>query len=137
MPELFDDLEVLIEGAGLGTLGTDLFFGSNADIPTGSGPYTQIIITGGTTGIRIHNKVDGDDISRPGFQVVVKANSYRTAETRALALYRLIAAVRNATINGTFYLDMRPTQSKPFDGGIDNVGKAQSKFNVLAMRQEP
>lgn len=90
-----EELADKIVDAGLGTLGTDLFIGPKATIPTGDGPYIFIIDTGGTAPTETH---DGSRYERLSAQVTVRAKSYATARTRILAIWRELDSTYNTTI---------------------------------------
>jgi hypothetical protein len=88
----------LLSDAGLGTLGTDLFVGSAAVPPTGTGPYVQIINTGGAPPAETH---DDKRYERLAFQIFVRAggsSGYTTARTRALAIWRELDGTRDVTV---------------------------------------
>lgn len=89
-------LASLISAAGLGTLGTNLFYGSKAQIPqTGAGPFISLIATGGLSSQQTHN---GSKITRPTAQIITRADSYVVAETRANAIYAALDGKHNITI---------------------------------------
>lgn len=90
-----EELADVISDAGLGTLNTDLFVGPKSNIPTGSGPYTTIIDTGGSAPEETH---DGSRYERLSVQVAVRATSYAAARTRALAIWRVLDSTYNTTI---------------------------------------
>lgn len=90
-----EELADKIVDAGLGTLNTDLFIGPKANIPTGDGPYTFLIDTGGTAPMETH---DGSRYERLSVQVTVRATSYKTARTRILAIWRELDSTYNTTI---------------------------------------
>jgi hypothetical protein len=93
---LAEEVMGLIVAAGLGIIGTTIFKGRAAIIPTtGDGPFTQIIVTSGYEPFQTHNN---DRYERPTFQVVVRAKTYTAAETRALAVYRLLDGQHNVTV---------------------------------------
>ena len=88
-------VKVLID-AGLATFGTDTGIGSDWVLPNGSGPYVQISDTGGLPTKEIHN---GSIYEQRAAQVIVRAQGYETARTRALAVGRALHGQRNVTIN--------------------------------------
>lgn len=93
--EIEEDFCKLISDAGLGTLGTDLFIGPDAKIPGGDGPITSVAEydTGG--GMETHNN---DVYPDRAVQVVVRATNFRTARTRAQAIWTLLHGQRNITV---------------------------------------
>lgn len=90
-----EELAKLIEAAGLGTLGTSMFIGRRAVIPAGSGPFVQVLNTGGGPPEETH---DGARYERLGAQVVVRGASYASTETRALAIFRLLDGIRDELV---------------------------------------
>lgn len=81
---------------GLGILGTNMFYGSKAQIPqTGAGPFISLIATGGLSSQQTHN---GSKITRPTAQIITRADSYVVAETRANAIYAALDGRHNITI---------------------------------------
>jgi Bacteriophage minor capsid protein len=122
-----------LEAEGLGTGGTDLFYGSTARIPTGEGPYTLLRQTGGMAPWGTHN--DGPTaIRRPTVHVVVRGTDYTAVETRAAAVYAALTFV-GLTVGGVRFLKATPLQSEPADLGLDN-GQLRLGFNVALERQE-
>lgn len=90
------NLASLISTAGLGTLGTNMWYGSKAQIPqTGAGPFISLISTGGLSSQQTHN---GSKITRPTAQIITRADSYVVAETRANAIYAALDGRHNITI---------------------------------------
>lgn len=90
-----EELAQKIVDAGLGTLNTDLFLSPKKPIPTGDGPYTFLIDTGGTAPDETH---DGARYERLSVQVTVRAKSYATGRTRILAIWRELDSTYNTTI---------------------------------------
>lgn len=85
----------LITAAGLGTAGVDLFIGPKAAIPVGNGPYITILDTGGRSPDETQN---GSKYERMSVQIVVRAQGYTQARTRALAIWRLLDGKRGVTV---------------------------------------
>lgn len=85
----------ILSAAGFATLNVDTFIGPATILPTGAGPYTTIIKTGGVSPRETHN---GTRYERPSFQVLTRAKDYSLASTRALATYRALDGVRNTTV---------------------------------------
>src|SRR5262245_60136449 len=86
----------ILAAAGLGTLGTDMFYGSLVTLPqSGTGPFISLIASGGLSGSQTHN---GDNITRPNFQVIVRASTYNSAETRANLVYVALNGKHNITV---------------------------------------
>lgn len=83
----------LIVNAGLGVMGTTLFKGRAAVLPTtGDGPFVQLITTSGNPNLQTHN---GNKYERPTFQILVRAKTYTSAMSRALAVWRLLDGQHN------------------------------------------
>lgn len=87
-----------ISDAGLGTFGTDMFLGRGAILPKGDGPYVSLINTGGDESIAIQNDAQGHSLEELSVQIVVRAAHYEDAETRALAIWRVLDGIRNTTV---------------------------------------
>ena len=96
-PVTFWEKEVaqILVDAGHATVGTDLFIGPAAQIPTGSGPYIHILNTGGEAPSATHN---GDEYESLSAQITVRASSASTARTRALACWRELDWQTNVTV---------------------------------------
>lgn len=122
-----DDLGTVLVNAGVGTLGTNIFAGTAATIPTGAGPYLSIIETPGLAPELVQN---ADSYRHPSVQILVRAKSPSAANTMARAAYNALRVIQNQTIGSTWYLSIRPRQ-EPFDLGVDDNGRARVAFNVL------
>lgn len=83
----------LIANNSLGTAGTDTFIGNT--VPTGDGPFTLLIPTGGRSSVFSH---DDEELERPSVQIIVRAKVYPTASARAVAIYRLLNGQRNVAL---------------------------------------
>lgn len=95
---LLEEIVTILEDAGVGTYGTDIFDSSKADIPTGAGPYLSIIETGGAPPERTQNSVSTPAYPQPTAQLVVRATDYTDARTMARAAYNALAPIRNTDI---------------------------------------
>lgn len=92
------EIAKLISDASLGTLGTSMFYGSRAVIPTGAsalGPYILIKRTGGLPPDEDHN---GTIMENPSFQVTVYAANIDTGQERMDAIWRLLDGQRSITV---------------------------------------
>ena len=87
----------LINNAGLGTFATDMFIGLEAILPTGDGPYVTIVNTGGIEPENTHN-TSGHTYEHLSCQIVCRAKTYDAADTRALAIWRLLDGITNTTV---------------------------------------
>lgn len=90
-----EDIVQLLEDAGLGTEGTDIFYTAKATIPSGDGPYTLIIATGGLEPDETHDGLEYEQLSA---QVSVRAKTASSAWTRALAVWRELDGKRDVTV---------------------------------------
>jgi len=130
MPFL-DEIAARIQSQGAGTLGTDLFLSTKAQIPTGNGPYTTLVEYGGTTSRRTQNN---KSTQRPSAQIVVRASTYPNARTRAQAVYAALGGdngLFNTVLSSTFYLWVIPNQQL-YDLGLDELSRARVAFNIDA-----
>lgn len=93
--ELEEDIAKLIGDAGLGVLGTTMFLGPDAKIPGTDGPLVSIAEYDTGAGTETHN---GDVYPNRAFQVVVRATNFRSARTRAQAIWTLLHGQRNITV---------------------------------------
>lgn len=92
-----EELAKVVIDAGLATaIGTDVFLGPKAVLPTGNGPYIQFLDSGGTSPDQTHN---GDKYERLSVQVVIRAKSTSTGRTRALAVWRALEGLHNTTLS--------------------------------------
>jgi hypothetical protein len=92
------ELVALLVGSGLGTYNGNIFNSSKAVIPTGPGPYLNIVATGGTTGLRTQNKTNGPTYERASAQITVRAISAAAAEAMCRAAYAVLVSVRNTAV---------------------------------------
>jgi hypothetical protein len=129
VPSLSADLVLVFQQASLVTPGTDTFTSSQAKRPQGAGPFTYVIETAGAG-------VDYTHTQAPPWrewlsaQVSARAATFDAAAVQARALFDVVKqGLVNRTINGTYYLSIRPRQS-PFDMGQDE-GFAKVGFNVM------
>lgn len=130
MPFL-DELAAQIVAAGAGTIGVDLFMSTKAQIPSGPGPYTVLIETGGTTSRRTQND---NSTERPSAQISVRATSYTIARQRAVQVYNAFGGdngLFNTYVGGTRYVSIIPLQSIT-DLGLDELSRARVGYNIDA-----
>lgn len=85
-----------IEDNSLGTRGTDLFYGQQVDIPSGSGPYILLVNYGGLATSITHDNYRGE---RSSFQVLVYCGDYTTGRDRIYAIWRLLDGKRDFTLS--------------------------------------
>lgn len=92
------ELVAILLTAGVHTaFNTDLFASSKAVLPSGPGPFTNIVATGGITGIRRHNRV-GSSIDQPTAQIVTHALDPVAAEGKSREAYAALMAIVNQTV---------------------------------------
>jgi hypothetical protein len=102
-PVSLSKIASIISAAGLGTLGTNMWYGSLAEIPQDNrGPLISIIATGGLSGLQTHN---GDNITRPSVQIIVRAgqavdgtSGYIVAENKSFQVYAALNGKHNMTV---------------------------------------
>lgn len=124
-----DDLASKLQTDGVGTIGTDLFKSSASAPPQGTS--VVIVETGGTSPDNTHNAVTAPAYRNPGFQITARAATYTIAQTKALAAYTSLVAIRNETLGSNFYQRVRPL-GELIDLGRDDKGLFRVAFNVLA-----
>lgn len=88
----------LLTDASLVTVDTNYFIGSGRDLPSGDGPYTTLLMTGGITPLETHN---GDQTDRPSFQILVTARDYRTCRDKINAIWAELHGKRNVNVTVT------------------------------------
>jgi hypothetical protein len=111
----------------------DLFLSSRANVPFLASGCLQIIETGGTAPLSVHNRTEAPGYLRPTAQVTARAGTYPLARALAKEAYEALY-VTNIFINSGWYLFIRPLQ-EPFDGVTDERGQARVYFNVRAERR--
>jgi len=88
----------LLVTANVGVLGTDLFVGSSYTLPTGPGPYLQVILTAGRESDETHNSVSIPSYVRPGAQVISRAKNYMAGKTKITLAYNALRGVVNQNV---------------------------------------
>jgi|SRR5580765_2688397 len=129
---LLEEVAARLVAQGVGTLSSNIFYGSNAVIPTGDGPYLTLTETGGMAPMRIQNKASGN-IQQPTFQVAVRARTYPVARAMCKAAYDALDGVFNLTLSGTFYQKITARQ-EPTDIGLDGVKRPTVVVNFEVMK---
>jgi hypothetical protein len=125
-----DEIAARLVAQGVGVIGSSIFLGSKAVIPTGDGPYLSLTETGGSGPTRVHN-VPGAKTQRPTAQIAVRARSYLVARTKAKEAYLALDGVWNTTIGGVFYQKITARQ-EPTDIGLDDEKRPMIVFNIDA-----
>ncbi len=133
MPFL-DEVAAYLAAQGVGTVGSNIFLGSKASIPEGSGPYLTLVETGGMAPTRVQNKTSGNT-QRPTAQVAVRASTYNVARMMLKAAYTALDGVFNTTLSGTFYLRIVPRQEPTDLGVLDGKGRPVIVFNIEAEKE--
>jgi hypothetical protein len=123
------DLVLLLQNAGLGTYGTNIFKGQKAIIPAGAGPYFTIIVTGGEGASGTHN-LSRTEVAyeRPSAQIVCRAARFEDAETAIQTAYASLSFV-DRFVNGTWWRKCRPTQ-EPMELPLDDKARVRLVFNI-------
>ena len=125
---LLDEIAARLVSSNVGVIGSNIFLGSKASIPSGSGPYLSLVETGGTAPTRIQNKASANT-QRPTAQVAVRALSYSVARTMCKQAYDALDGIFNTTLSGTFYHRVTARQ-EPTDIGLDANGRPVIVFNI-------
>ena len=87
VPSQFEEeIAKIISDAGYGTLGTDMWWGSDVRIPEGDGPFIILGNTSGSPPQQTHGS-PGDIYPELTFQVAVYSTSYSTCRTRAINIH--------------------------------------------------
>lgn len=141
MPWL-DDLQTLMEDAGVAVLGTDLFLTTAQRVPIlASGePTVQIVETSGSSPERTQNYVFRPAYTRPAAQITVRGRNVDAVRAKAREAYNAVVGIRNSWIINTamtssgWYREIVPLQ-EPFDVGKDDRDQARYGFNVIAVRR--
>jgi Bacteriophage minor capsid protein len=125
-----NDIITLLETGAVGTGGVNIFATSKAAIPLGDGPYASVAETGGTNPDYVQN-APLPAYLHPTAQLTFRAKTYQAAEAMAQAAWDAITGVQNQTVNGVWYLSIRPMQSI-LDRGLDDLERPMVGFNVIA-----
>lgn len=136
MPWL-DDIVTVLEDAGVGVLGVNIFVGSRATVPAVvSGEVSlHVVATPGTSPEHTHNSVIVPGYVQPGAQLCARGEDLDLCYALAQDAYNACYAVRNQFINSGWYKWIRPTQ-EPYDlGGVDDRDQVRVAFNVLGNKR--
>lgn len=90
-----DAIGKMITNAGIAVDNVSLFYGPDAPIPTGDGPYTTISPTGGMHPHETHN---GENYSRPTIQIITRAKKFSVARDKAFAIYSALHGQRGIEV---------------------------------------
>lgn len=91
-----------LQAQGLGTVGTDLFYGSLPDTPVACVAIKEL------PGQPPQAEFGGPAWERPRLEIIVRGTSYFTGRQQAEAVYRALLGITNETLSGTFYLSAEP-----------------------------
>jgi hypothetical protein len=117
----------------VGLVGSTIFLGSQAQIPTGNGPYISLIETGGSGAARMHNSA----LERPTLQVLTRGKSPSAVRSMSKAAYIALGGpdgLWNCTLDNIFYASLTVRQ-EPTDIGADEAGRGMFSFNIDAEKQ--
>lgn len=130
MPFLDEIVDRLV-AQGVGVRKVNIFASSDANIPSGDGPYLTIYETGGSGSSRTQ---DDRATERPTAQIAVRAKGYIFSRAMCKLAYDALGGangLHNVTLSGTRYLSINARQN-PTDVGDDNAGRAMTVFNIDA-----
>lgn len=130
------DVVSILVTAGVGSssgASKNIFLGESVNVPSDDGPYLSVSVTGGTTPLQTHGSTAVPRMPRPSVQLVARAPKRVDAYNMLVAAYAALHAVRNTTIGGVFYLQLRPAQ-EIFDFGLDAVGRPRVAVNFDAIK---
>lgn len=127
-----DDLAFVLQAAGVGTLGTDLY---GDEAPAFPDAVVVVYTYPGPPPIETHDD-QYPRLEQPRAQVVVRDLDYATAESRSYSAWRALGSVVNRLVNGVMYLRVRPAQS-PYRLDRDDANRWVFAFNVEIERIAP
>ena len=128
-----EDIASLFVTAGIGTVGTNIFYSTRAEVPDTEGPFITLTETAGFQPQRIQNNVTRPGFFIPGAQVLVRGTYYVATRDKAVAAHLCLFGVRNRLIGTTWYREI-VTLQQPFDSGLDEKERPKIVFNVLGYR---
>jgi hypothetical protein len=116
-----ETIAAFLEDADLGlTLGTNLFL-TQMDDPGMPTACTALFQYAGAPPLQVLDAA-GVKYAQPGLQVRCRAADYPSAEAQAEAIWLVLSAVANVSIEDTWVLGIVPQQS-PFPLGVDEAGR--------------
>lgn len=130
-----DEVISILVAGGIGTFPGTIIGSTLGKIPTGPGPYTSVVESGGSGPEGTHNSTKTPAYERPNAQIVVRASDYKVAATRAQLAYNTLYPIRNQFVQGTWWRQVTMLQSKPGDIGVDDAGRAQLSFNISVTKR--
>jgi hypothetical protein len=133
MSSFADDLVYRLVADRVAQAAVNLFVSTIAAAPKGSAPHILIIETGGSGSDRTQNAA-GDAYENPSAQILTRGKDYIAVRAMSDAAYDSLVRVRNTTLNGTWYVEIRGLQ-KFIDLGLDENANVRVAFNVLATKR--
>jgi hypothetical protein len=127
-----EDLVSQLVADKVGQAAVNIFVSTKTVAPKG---VTHIVIveTGGSGPLRTQN-TPGDGYETPSAQILTRGKDYSAVRAMSTAAYNSLVKVRNQTLNGTWYVDIRGLQ-KFIDLGLDENSDVSVAFNVLATKR--
>lgn len=122
---LESDIKDALEGAALGTLGTDIFYGPMRDSSQVPDAVITILVTGGAAATPFFGGPSAGGLRRPRAQVQVRSDQqdYRTGYTTAQAVYTALHKQDPAGYAGWLC-------DEPFFVEVDQQGRARWSLNL-------
>lgn len=133
---LEDDVALYLQSNGVGAVGISIF---KHELPPEPDLAVLITVYAGLSPVRTHvrNQIDPPTLNyeQPRFQIKVRAGKEDLATARAQAqlAYGLLARIKNATVNGSYYQSIEPVQS-PYFLRWDENRRAEYVFNCDVYR---
>jgi hypothetical protein len=128
---IYQDISSLLESGGVGTLGSNLFWGMLPDAPDLA---TAVFEYAGEPPTYVKSrKVEWE---HPRLQVITRGKTYIEAMQKAEDVYAALHGVRGQTINGKLYDSIRARQ-RPFadPSGKDDRGRFRVFCNYAVKKQ--
>jgi hypothetical protein len=126
MATVLDDLGAVLATAGVGTVGTTIFYGG---LPASPAACVALIEYGGAVPTFTLPATAGIQTEQPRVQILSRHTTHALARATAELAYRTLATVVNQTLTATRYLRIEPLQP-PFFSGVDQNERSLYIFNV-------
>lgn len=135
---VLDDLAVLLQMEGLGTVGTNLFEGRiPQDAPGVPDALIALFAVPGLSPEHTHD-IAGPAVEQAVVQVRVRGTAtqggYAAAWQKVTQAFLALDGVHNQTVNGVYYRQIRALQS-PFGLAEDESARPHLVFNVLCQKE--
>lgn len=124
------ELAFIQTNAGVGVLGTNMFLGRRANIPSGVGPYLSIVLTAGLAPERTHYEATVPAYQLPGAQLLARARDWDDAYEMITAAYNAVIVVRNQFIGTTWYRSIK-VAGEPLELTVDEKDRARFSLNII------